>query len=169
MERQKRRAGREQTLREPWPVSNVSAAVLDPRIPHVESTTILIAQRARAEIGGPRFNVPYTLLGPLALQAQLGMSWLAAPGPGVAQGPPWTCMWPLAAAMCIRFHVTGKGCTLDRLERLNGYCERVDGLTDWLAGSPGSPQKLPPESQEFPGGGCVGPAVQHLAPCRLAG
>lgn len=69
-------------------------------------------------------------------------------------------MWLLAAAMCIRFHVTGNGCTLER------YGERVDGLTEWLTDSPGGPPKNSsrvPGVQTFPGGGWVGPAVQHLA------
>lgn len=52
-------------------VSNVPAAVLAPRIPHVDSTTMLIARLHGAEIGGPRFNVQCW-----APQAQLGLSWV---------------------------------------------------------------------------------------------
>lgn len=71
-------------------VSNVSSAVLVPRIPHVDSTTMLIAQLHGAEIGGPRFNVQCQ-----AAQAQLGSSWL-----GWGGSRP-TLDLHVAAGMCI--------------------------------------------------------------------
>lgn len=77
-------------------VSNVSA-VLVPRIPHVDSTTMLIAQLHGAEIGGPRFNVQCQ-----ALRHSKPPAGLELAGLGGTQGPPRTCMWLLACASAAR-------------------------------------------------------------------
>lgn len=124
-----------------------------PRMPpHVDSTTMLIAQLHGAEIGGPRFNVQCQAAQPgLELAGWQAACWVMGGRGGAVKGPPWTCMWLLvcASAACLRSN--------------NGS----DGTVNWVNWRAG--QASPRATAEVTDG-WVGPAVHAPnLPCRRAG